>query len=269
MSRQLEAERQSALLAALFAASSDVALQTAPPLFGERGERLRRGLAAYRSNAASIAERALAAAYPLLTRLVGADDGAALARALWLASPPRRGDLAEWGCDLPDFIETQADLAAWPYLADCARLDAALRRCEAAADADCDRASLALLAEHAPAALRLTLMPCVQLLASAWPIATLHAAHAHDDADDAAALAEARRAVAAGRAEQVVVARDGWRARVGTVEPAVYAWMAALQRGASVAEALAAAGDGFDFSAWLLQALQQGWLCKAEVLAGS
>ena len=102
----------------------------------------------------------------------------------------------------------------------------------------------------------------MSVLASAWPIATLHAAH-HVRAGDEG-LAAAREAIAAGRGERVVVARDGWRARVTALDAPTFAWMDALQRGATLADALQAAGADFAFDAWLVQALQQGWLWRAE-----
>ena len=263
MTAVVEAHRQSALLAAVFGAE----LHAEACLVGASGD-LQRGLSAYRANAAAIAERALAAAYPTVCALVGAEDFAALARALWRTEPPLRGDLAQWGHDLPGFIEAQGDLDAWPYLGDSARLDLALQRCEAAADAALERDTLALLAGHDAAALRLALLPCVQLLASPWPIATLHAAHERlpEDGDTEAAFAPVRAALAAGRGEAVVVARVGWRARPQIVDAPTLAWMQALQSGAALATALTRAGDDFDFNAWLVQALQQGWLWKAETI---
>lgn len=259
MSDAIEAERQRALLDAL------LAREPVPPAgLREQGERARRGLGAYRANAAAIAERALAASHPTVAAMLGAEDFAALARALWRAAPPTRGDLAQWGAALPAFVEAERDLDPWPWLADCARLDAMVAACEAAADAATERDTLALLASEDPAALRLRLRPGVQLLASAWPIATLHAAH-HDRAGGDG-LAAARAALAAGRGERVVVARDGWCARVTALDAPAFAWMQALLRGDPLAEALAAAGPGFVFDAWLVQALQQGWLWRAERL---
>lgn len=257
MSAAAEADRQRALLAALLA-------RDAPPPSGlrEQGGRALRGLGAYRANAAAIAERALAAAHPTVAAMLGAEDFAALARALWRASPPMRGDLAQWGGALPAFIEAERDLDPWPWLADCARLDALVAACEAAADATTERETLALLATEDPAALQLRLRPGVQVLASAWPLATLHEAHHGRAGDDG--MAGVREALAAGRGECVVVARDGWRARVGTLDAPVFAWMQALLCGASLADALQAAGSDFSFDTWLVQALQQGWLWRAE-----
>ena len=257
--RQTEAARQSALLAALRGAAPAPSARLAEP-----GARLQLGLEAYRAHAAATAERALAAAYPTLLALVGAEDFARLARALWRDAPPQRGDLAQWGQDLPTFVEAQAALAEWPYLGDCARLDAAIVRCEGAADAVLDRDTLVWLAEHMPDTLRLRLAPAVQLLASRWPVAALHAAH-RDDVEDA--VAAVREALATGQAESVVVARTGWRADVMPVDAPVFAWMQALQAHRTLAEALQRAGREFDFSAWLIQALQRGWLWKAERVA--
>ncbi|MBA3590054.1 putative DNA-binding domain-containing protein [Methylibium sp.] len=304
MSRQREAERQGALLGALFAPAEAprlaerVAADTLPPAppgnrsrdghsdaagdaqgpggtlwnahIAERHERLQRGLGAYRGNAAGIAERALAAAYPTLTALVGPQDGAALARALWRASPPLRGDLAQWGGDLPEFIEAQRGLDPWPYLADCARLDATVQRCEAAADAAPEPATLTLLAEQPPEALVLRLLPSVQLLASDWPVATLHVAHRHTQPDGSAldmdALECARVAIGERRGESVVVARAAWRALPHAVDAPTFAWMRSLHANATLAQALVQAGPDFEFNAWLLQAVQQQWLWKAEAL---
>lgn len=256
--RRTEAARQSALLATLRGAAPVPSARLA-----EQGARLQLGLEAYRAHAAAAAERALAVAYPTLLALVGAEDFGRVARALWCDAPPQRGDLAQWGQDLPTFVEAQADLAEWPYLGDCARLDAAIVQCEGAADAVLDRDTLAWLAEHPAEALRLRLAPAVQLLASRWPVAALHAAHRHDGD---AAVAAVREALATGQAESVVVGRTAWRADVTPVDAPVFAWMQALQARRTLAEALQRAGQGFDFSAWLIQALQRGWLWKAELV---
>lgn len=254
MNRAVEAARQAALVEALWAPETQLPLD-----LRERGERARRGLGAYRANAAAIAERALGATYPTVATMLGGEDFAALARALWQAEPPACGDLAQWGGGLPGFIERLRDLDPWPWLADCARLDAAVAQCEAAADVVTDRASLARLASDDPAELRMRLRPGVTLLSSMWPIATLHAAH-HRGMD----MELARQALAAGQGESVLIARAGWRARVSALDRPDWAWMQALAAGASLSTALDAAGSAFVFDAWLVRALQQDWLWRVE-----
>lgn len=254
-----EAARQQALVAALFGADLDDAVGCA-----EHGERLRRGLAAYRSNGGAIAERALAARHPCLAALIGDEALAALARSLWRADPPRRGDLAHWGEALAEAIEARPDFAEWPYLGDVVRLESAMTRCEAAADAEPEPATLALLVEHASDALRLRLLPCVEIMASRWPLARIHAAHAPGAHADS--FERARIALALGEGDALVVARSGWRAQVERIDEAAFGWMAAVARGASLAEARAAAGPDFDLSAWLARALSARWLWRAEPL---
>lgn len=254
MSEAIEAERQSRLLAALLRRGEPSGLRGPGP-------RVARGLAAYRANAGALAERALQAAAPTVAAMLGEADFARLARDLWAADPPTRGDVADWGAALPAFIEAQPDLAEWPWLADAARLDRARHDAERAADAELDAASLALLAEVDPAALVLEPMPGLAVLRSDWPIATLYAAH-HDEGPDP--FAPVREALAERRGESVCVTRAGWRVQVHRVCADEAAFMRTLFAGATLAEALARAAADFDFATWLARAIAQGWLKAAQ-----
>lgn len=224
------------------------------------------GLQAYRGNARVLAARVLAAAYPTILALLGEEALAAAATELWRQRPPTSGDLGEWGADLPAWLQTRPDLQAWPYLADCARLDWAVHRSELAADAAFDATSLQLLGEAAPTELRLHLMPAVAIVTSPWPIVALHAAHhaaTHHEIGDAS-LDEVRAALAAGHGETAFIHRPGWQAQVGLLEPSWLGWTTALLAGEDLQACLAGAGNGFDFSAWLVAALQGGWVWKVE-----
>lgn len=254
-----EAQRQRALLSA-FAGAPIAGLR-------EHGARAARGLEAYRANAEAIAERALAAAFPTVQAMLGAEDFGQLAREFWRAQPPSRGDLGEWGDRLAAWLQTHAQLAAWPYLPDCARLDCALHRCERAADASLDAASLALLESTDPAALRLELMPGVALIRSAWPVASIHAAHQVDGVEAEHAFADVRAAIAAARAEDALVAREGWRAVVHRLGDADARWTQSVLDGRDLARALDDAGAAFDFAAWLQTALRHAWLKGVSVRA--
>jgi Putative DNA-binding domain len=247
-----EARRQQALLAAIDAADSG-----ADGLhLTERGERARFGLEAYRANARGLAERALAAAFPTVQALLGAADFARMAHEHWLANPPRRGDIAEWGDDLPAWLETHAQLAQWPYLADCARLDLMRHRCERAPDTPVDAASLAALETEDPARLRLVLMPGLAVLASRWPVVRIFEAHA-----GAGEGFDAVRTALVGRCgEAALVARNGWRAQVHRIDAATLGWTRDVLGELPLAQALERAGVAFDFTAWLTLALRQGWL---------
>jgi hypothetical protein len=253
----LEAQRQRQLLAAIQCRGDAPGLR-------EQGARAQRGLAAYRANAGALAERALAATAPTVAAMLGEQNFARLARELWAAHPPRCGDVAEWGAELPAWIAAQPDLAEWPWLADAARLDLALQAAERAADATLDAVSLALLADADPAHLMLSLMPGLAVLVSDWPIASIHAAH-HDEGPDP--FAPVRAALAAGQGEAVCVARAGWRAVVHRLSNHDAAFMRALLAGNSLADALHAAGEGFDAAVWLQRAIAQCWLKAVLPLA--
>jgi hypothetical protein len=247
-----ESARQRRLLDGLRAARPDpLALSTR-----ETGARALRGLQAYRANADASAERALATAFSTVQQLLGGDDFGQLAREFWRAAPPQRGDLGEWGEGLPDWIAAHGQLAAWPYLADAARLDWALYRCERAADDVLDRASLARLADTDPSQLMMQFMPGVAVLESDWPIGLIHHAHHADDS----VFDALREAIAAGRGEAVIVARAGWKAVPATVDAATASWTRTLLAGNDLGSALAAAGDTIDFASWLATALQSNWL---------
>ena len=256
---QREAQRQQALLRAF----------AGEPIDGlrEQGARALRGLDAYRANAEAIAERALAAAFATVQVMVGPDDFARLARAYWCAQPPSRGDLGEWGGGYADWLQAHPGLTAWPYLADCARLDFALHSCERAADAGLDAGSLSLLESADPAALRLELMPGVTLIRSAWPIASILEAHRLDGEQAERAFDDVRAKIAAPHGEDALVARDGWRAVVHRVTDADARWTLSLLAGHDLARALDDAGATFDFAGWLQAALRHSWLKGAHVCA--
>lgn len=261
---QAETRRQQALLTLLrLPPQSQAAQSHARQDAGLRGH-ADAGLHAYRGNAQATAGRALAAAHPTVCAMLGEEGFAHLAQELWLASPPRRGDLAEWGADLPAHLAGHAQLTPWPWLADSARVDWAAHRAERAADAAWEPQTLALLESAEPDALHIDLLPGSAVLRSRFPLATLHRAHhAPDEAGRSAALQAARDALARGDGEDVIVWRSGWRAEVAALPAPWAGFCGALLAGRSLGAALAAQDDDdFDFSAWLLHAVRHGWLWR-------
>lgn len=254
-----EAERQRRLVAALIAPRADIdGLSTR-----ESGPRALRGLQAYRVNGDVSAQRALATAFPTLQLLLGADDFEQLAREFWRADPPQCGDLGEWGDGLAAWIAAHPQLAQWPYLADCARLDWALHRCERADDATLDGESIHRLGDTDPSRLTVDFTPGLAVIESRWPIVSIHEAHR---SGDEAAFQALREAMAQPRGEAAIVSRHGWKAVASPVDAALAQWTRQLLEGCDVATAIAQAGGGIDFAAWLASALQQQWLKGIRVL---
>lgn len=254
MSVEAEAQRQQLLLSVLWRGAPDAALGS---WLRDAPARTARGLAAYRGNGEALAARALAAAYPTVVELMGSESFEALARAHWRRMPPTCGDMATYGAGLADAIAADAQLADEPCLADCARLDWALHRIEAAADGPQTPAGLELLGGDDPAALRLQLRPGLVVLSSCWPVATIWLTHRSTEADR---FAPVREAFAQQRAEHALAWRDGWRPAVSQLDEADARFTQAVLDGLPLGAALDAAGEQFAFEPWLLQALQQGWL---------
>ena len=228
-----------------------------------------RGLVAYRTNAAALAERALLAAYPVVAALISADSFAPMARQFWYQHPPERGDLACWGEALPGFLEREPQLADVPYLADLARVEWALQRSAGAPDAQpFEPASFALLGEMAPDQLTLRLPPGTALLRSGWPVVSLVNAHLQHEP----AFGTVAGRVQARMGETALVWRQGLRPHLAACTDGEAALIAALLAGRSLlaaleavdgveaagADAMSGTAASFDFGAWLNAAVTQG-----------
>jgi len=269
MSELSELARQQAVLAAWQTtlpnhANLDAKQACWPPLQTARLKTDAAGLRAYQLNAQATAQRVLASAYPTIAAQLGADTLDTLAVLLWRDQPPISGDLGEWGAHLPALLATHPDLQAWPWLADSARLDWACHVCERAADVDLDADSLQRLGDTDPQHLHLQLSPCVQVVASGWPIGSLWEAHQLPSAQQEQAAAQA---LALGQPETVVVWRQPWQVQVRALPATHDSWMRQLQvdSSTSLAALLDQADASFGFTAWLSEALTQGWLWRVSV----
>lgn len=251
---QREALRQQQLIRALWRKTDDATLA---PWVREPGEHTALAVAIYRGNAAAIADRALAQAFPTVRRLLGDESFALLAKAFWYRCAPQRGDLAQLGAALPGFIEADSQLAGEPYLGDVARVDWAVHRIEQAVDIDGPPPGLQRLASDEPDQIRLVLRPGITALRSNWPVASIWRAHRSDQADR---FASSREALDQGVAENVLVWRDGWRGVVDAVEPAQLAFAEALLDGSPLGAALTRVGEALSFERWLHDALSKRWL---------
>ncbi len=261
-----EARRQRELVEAVF--STQVS-DTACAGVRQSGAQWQAGLAAYRGNGLAHARNALRVQFPTVLAMLGDVAFDALCAHYWRACPPRRGDLAWVGEELPEFVETLRALDEWPWLGDCARLDWAVWQIAGAAPARLDEDDLRRLAASDPQELRLQLASGVRRVASAWPIVTLYLAHHEPDPDW----------VAVGQMIQRQQPQTAWvwRQPAGTstgipvqaIDEATDRWILALNQNLNLDAALDSAGKGFDFAAWLDQAVKKGWLDAAVTLHSS
>jgi hypothetical protein len=260
------AAQQQALLQALYLprhadAIKIVAAHADPPRTGGQ-KHLERGLLAYRSHGHALAQRALAAAYPVVAALLGQGGFEGLSRHFWQYAPPARGDMAQWGDTFAAFIESLDELAREePYLGDVARVEWALHAAASAADGEIDLGSLGLLQTAAPAALTLRLCPGARALPSLFPVVSIVLAHG----DETPSLQQAGQRLRDQVAETALVWRQGFTPALRQAQPGEAAFIAALEQGGSLDSALSRA-PGFDFAAWLAPAVHTGLLLGARAL---
>ena len=89
----------------------------------------------YRNNVVVGLIEALATAFPVIEKLLGAENFRVLAGAYVRAYPPRSALMMFYGDHLPAFLQGFEPVADLGYLPDVARLELAIRRCYHAADA--------------------------------------------------------------------------------------------------------------------------------------
>lgn len=255
------AEQQQAFLAALFAwPAQDAALRLNHYAQGV-GSAPGRGLQAYQANGHMLAERALRSAYPVLAQMLGEQSFADLARAFWHAHPPQRGDIAQWGQALADYVGGSAQLQDVPYVPDVARAEWALHASATLPDSVADLGSLALLTTEDPQTLSLRLASGLVTLCSTWPLASLLLSHMEGQPT----FAEVGLQIEQRTAQDVVIWRAGLQPRLRLALPDESALLRALQAGIALEPALELA-DRLDFSQWLPLAVQTGVVLGASRL---
>lgn len=265
MSASKEALRQQMLLRALWRDARPGVLAG----WTRDGAAFTRGLQAYQANAGALAERALAAAFPTLQEMLSEDSFAHLARAFWQHAPPARGDLGTWGEELAAFVAAAPDLADEPYLADMVRLEWAVHQAQAAADAELDGESLALLASSEPDQIWLRPKPGTQVLVSAHPVVSIWQAHRQAPQAGEDRFAAVREAFSTAPEQTALIWRDGWQVRVAALDPADARLTRALLDGVSLGQALQQAMtevNDFAFEPWLVSALARRWLAAVSPL---
>lgn len=116
------------------------------------------GIRTYRNNAYGNWAGALAGAYPILRKIVGAEFFGGMARHYAREFPSRSGDLNEYGAFMPEFAAAFEPTQDLPYLPDVARMEWLVHRAHFAPDAP----------------------PFVAFLISDWPLARIWEVHQDD-----------------------------------------------------------------------------------------
>lgn len=192
----------------------------------------------YRNNVLHSLTDVLAAGFPVVRELVGADCFAALARTHVQRRPPASPVMSEYGDGFDATLTDLPELAAWPWLAGVARLERARVQALHAADAaplSAEALAEALLDPEALGMHALVLHPSLTVLVDSFAVVSIWAAHQQEPAARDAALA----ALDTHRPEACAVLRDGDDVLVLPLPPADAALLAALAAGTPLAQAAA------------------------------
>jgi hypothetical protein len=217
-----------------------------------RGEADATRFAVYRNNVMVGLTKTLEKRFPVVTRLVGEDFFAGMARAYVNAELPRSPVMFDYGDSFAEFISGYKPAAGVRYLADVARVEAAWTRAYHAEDAAVlTVADLATIPADELGAASLVRHPAAELVRSAHPVGSIWAAHQAETVEPPRTWI----------AETVLIARPVMDVSV-TVLPARDAtFAAAVLGGAGLADAAEAAlreqGE-FDFGSALVGLVSLG-----------
>ena len=171
-------ERQPSYAAAFAAALIDPERETPAIVAGSAGKGAVRRYNVYRNNVTVSLIDALAAVYPSVQRITGADFFRAMARFHVRATPPTSPLLFEYGRDFPAFIERYEHARPMPWLADTARLERAWLDAYHAEDAaPLSAETLAAVAPERLADLVFIAHPATRIVQSPFSVVTIFAAN--------------------------------------------------------------------------------------------
>ncbi|MDZ4135177.1 MAG: DNA-binding domain-containing protein [Paracoccaceae bacterium] len=204
----------------------------------------------YRNNVAVSLTESLEQGFPVLRRLLGDDYFAALAGVFLRRFPPSSGLMMLYGAEMPDFLKGFSPVAHLPYLPDIARLEQALRAASHAADAPALPPNrLAGVPPDRFLRARLCFAPAMRLIRSDWPVYSIWLANMR-----------AKAPAPAWHPEDVLILRPEFDANLHLLGFGAAEFIAALMAGATVGDAVAAAGKDHDLTQTLALLLSGGAL---------
>jgi hypothetical protein len=214
----------------------------------------------YRNNFLEGHRKALAATYPVVAALVGADCFRTLAYDYARGYPSRAGDLAQFGGEFPFFLRALYASGEHAYLVDVARLEWSYIDALNAADATA-LAAQSLAATVDAERLTFEFQPSVRLLRSPFPVLAIWQAHQHDG--------DFRIDLAAGE-DRLLIHRPLFDVEIVPLDVAQYGFVQELYHGQPLAHALDSAlshDPDFDLAACLTLLLERRVLTDCALAA--
>jgi hypothetical protein len=209
-----------------------------PGLSDPKGRPAGKRFDVYRNNVAVSLTDALETAFPVVRKLLGAENFRSIAGVHLRAHPPRTPLMMFYGADMPGFLESFSPVQKWGYLPDVARLELALRHAYHAADTEpLDPERLQTLPPERLMAARVRIAPAASVIRSRWPVHAIWRFNMIEDAPKPEM-----------RAEDVLVHRAELDPDVTLLAPGAAAFILALQAGRRFGEAVdAGIADAAEF----------------------
>lgn len=186
----------------------------------------------YRNNVMQSLTDVMRAGFPVVRKLIGAQNFDIVAGAFIRAQPPTLPIMQRYGDGFDSFLAEVPQLAHLGYLSDVARLEQALRLSYHAADCTpVDAARLGDLSPEQLGAVRFAFAPAVHLIPSVWPLFDIWRFNTEDGAPKPQPVAQ-----------HVLITRADYDPAPHALSPAQGAWIAALMTGETLEAAQDAAG---------------------------
>jgi hypothetical protein len=209
----------------------------------------------YRNNVVVSLMDAMETAFPVIQKLIGADNFRNLSGLYVRQHPPGNPMLMFYGEAFPAFLEGFEPLAHVPYLADVARLELARRSAYHAGDAVAIVGdALGAIAPDALMGVTFDLSPALRIVTSAYPIVSIWHFNMTEGANKLPAMAET-----------ALVTRPSLDLEMQSLGADQSVFLQSFRDGKTLGTAFEAAtetNDGFDLSAALVLMLQSELIIK-------
>ncbi|GAA6158475.1 DNA-binding domain-containing protein [Ruegeria sp. HU-ET01832] len=216
-----------------------------------------RRFSVYRNNVAVSLTEAVHQAFPVIAKLLGAQNMDGLSGIFLRQHPPTTPMMMFYGEAFPEFLAGMEQLSHLGYLPDVARLELALRRSYHAADSTpAPGDALAVDPEQVMRA-KLEFAPSMQVVRSEWPIFSLWRFNTIDDAPKPQP-----------GAEDVLVTRPEFDPAPHLLPAGGADWISKMQTGHTIGQAfesVSATTPEFDLGATLAPLLQGGAITSVTI----
>jgi putative DNA-binding protein len=203
-------------------------------LVGPDGEPSLKRFSVYRNNVVVGLTEALKSNFPAVCRIVGEEFFDVMARIFVVSEPPTSPILLDYGAGFADFIVRFEPAASLPYLPDIARIERAWTEAYHAPEATAlTPEALAAIPDDCVPVLKFSVHPSLRMVRSPLPALTIWQTNVGDGVPGPVDFAAG--------GEDVLLVRPTAEVEVRAMPPGGYEFVAALERGQSLTEAMKAA----------------------------